>query len=558
VAASDELFNKFVSLSDLGADSRFNWEGSKLLAQYYLDTGRLEMGKAMAITALRQVVDGQAGKQMTRSRHPDTYVALFERFDGVETMLDYLRERRKDFPDSIFLSLMEEAALVSLGRAQEAVEASQRAHPRESAVGRKVLLGELYAKMGRFEEAARHYEMAIAADAQAPHAAYLTLAGLYARLDRMQDAERLLSDAAERFGSSMWFSAGGFFAGQGDAVRASRAYRMLDDLGARVDAKAFGEAARFLAANGEAEPMADMLARRLTVQESFEAKAEYVVECMPWESAAAPKYMIVGERLAEGRLSYDHALLAFFYRALSERSAMLLDAATAVSAASKAVEHEGDNPQSLANLVAVTAGRPSEAAARAALAAHAKVPSAAALLALAEAELALGRAESGCGRLAAAFSAPLTSGETARALRLTTRHGLERPLLGKLPFGPAPGRPWQMHALLAEAAAAGASEATAASESRLATEGGDYIGRALWAAELYLNAGAGDRAREVMDARKACGEHPAVALFDVEAARRAGDAAAALDAATAACRTYSRPPAQAVFAAEVARLKAGE
>ena len=558
IAASDELFNKFILASNMGPESRFNCEGSRLLAQYYLDTGRLEMGRATAMTALRQAVDGQAGKSMTRSRHPEAFVTLFDRFDGVEAMLDYLRTRRKDFPGSVFLSLMEEAALIRLGRVEEAIAASERAHPRESAVGGKVLLGEVYAAMGRYDEAAKHYEMALAADSNPPSKAYLTLAGYYAKAGSMQDAERLLSEAAGRAGLPMWFVTAGFFASEGDTARATRAYRLLDDLEADVDAESLGEAVRFLAGHGQVEAAATMLARRLSVQESYGAKGDYIVRSMPRESSSAAAYLALGAKMAEGDLIYDHALLALFYRELSERAGILLDAATAVAAASAAVEHDGENAENLSRLVAATAGRPSAAAARAALAAYAKAPSVAALLSLAEAELSLGRTESGCGRLSAAASLAMTSGEAMRAMSLAMRYNVQRFVLDKFASASEQAWPWQAHAFLAEVAFAAGGEPVAVSQAKLVAEGGSYPGRALWAADFYFVAGAPQRASDVTAAWKSRGEHPALALLDVEAARRRGDSSAAREAASAGCRAYPRPPLQYLFSAELGYLKAKE
>ncbi len=553
IDGSDRLFAAFIDSSGLGAGTRFNWEGSRLLAEYYLDTGRLEMGRRTAETALSELIDQQAGRATARSPQPEKFASLFGRFDGLERMLEIVRAREKDLPDNAFMSRLEEVTLIRLGRADEALAAVERAHAQESAIARKIALAAANADMGRADEAAGGYEEAIAADPNAPPQAYLALAALYADMGRPDDAQRLLMSASRLYGVPMEVAAGGFFAGRGDDARASIFYKLLDDLSRDVGDEALGEAVRFFAGRGEADAAARALARRAGVSRSFDEKAAWIVAALPRSSASAAAYLEIGKVLGDGALAYDHQLLALYYRELSARGQKFLDGVTVQEAARRAVAEEPDSPQNLAQFATVADSASTETY-RARLSLYARVPTPDALIALAGSELARGEGASAASHVTVALALPLRNPEVSRLIRLLEESGEAAALAPAAAAAGSPAWPWVYRARLAAVASRAGQEALAVSQAQSVVEGGPYIGRGAWGTGFYLRARAGGRAQAIATRFEGFGDRPEVRLMGIAVERFADSSAAARVAADEAARVFARPPFSTLFNAIGASL----
>jgi len=543
---SDRLFEKFEIASDIGAQTRFNWEGSRLFANYYLDTGRLELGRTTAMTALKQFIDAQARKPVSRSTRVEQFITLFERFGGLDSLVDYCRSREKDFPGSQLIMLLEKDALIKLKRADEALAIVGRISAGKKPQERDIALADADVGLGRDDEAIYLYKSALAAGPGAPGEAYIALADLYGKKDRWNDARELLFALATKGGAETWLTVGNFFAERGQKIHATAAFTMLDDLSMDLDPKHFGEALRGLAEEGAIAKAAGMLERRVLTQTSFDAKAAHIEVSMPQKAAAVQGYMTIGGQLEKGPLGADAQLMSLFYRSLSERAEMLLDAGTALAAAQAAAGRDGDDAENLNRLAAVAPNRPIEEVSRAALNLYGSVPFSRVLVDLIESELTLGVTDKARSRIAFALETKLNTVDTARLIDIYSRFPMPGAILDRTSAVATEAWPWVFHARLAELALAADDYELADKEAKAAMDGA-YVGRALWGAAFYVKAGHPEQAAAILKQARSNANHPALRLAEIDLAALANDADSAAKAATAARQAFSRPPIVNLF-----------
>jgi len=554
---SDRLFAIFVKESGLGPETRFNWEGDRLLALYYLDTGRLAPGKAAAMKAVDELLQAQAAKTMMRSSETAKFADLFERFGGVADLLERLRSREKDFPNSSMLLLLEEESLERLGRADEALALVATIHQKDNPVSRTLFLASTNARLGRWDEAIRLYNEATKADPKVPLNAYTELARLYAEAGRWDEAEGVLLKVAPKGGAAGWISAGALFTSGGQTQRGVRAYMMLDDLTMALEPEDAGIAVRALVDAGRIPEAARLLGRRMALQASFEAKARYITNSLPQASTAVAKYMALARALRAGPLATDAQLLSFFYSAVRNRAEALLDAETAFAAAGEAAALGPGNAEALAQLAVVADAWHAADARRAAEDALRKAPLAAIALNRIEAQLALGENDAARAAVGQLLSTPLSANEFMRLVDVAGEGALAADIVGDVASRSNESWPWTLHARVAEMALRAGARDLALSEAQVVASGGAYVGRAAWAAGFY--AGAGEPAlaeAAIAGFYRGAGPHPALAVLeaDIDAAR--GDLAAAETVVTSARKTFARPPFSALFRLETARLSA--
>jgi hypothetical protein len=543
---SDQLFEKFEVASGIDAQTRFNWEGSRLFANYYLDTGRLELGRTTAMTALRQFIEAQANKEVNRSTRADQYVTLFARFSGVDKLLDYCRAREKDFPGSQLIALLERGALIELGRADEALAAAARTNERKTPQERDIALAAANAEFGRADEATRLYKSALARNSKTAGEAYIALADLYAKAGKWNDARELLFGVASKEGGEGWLTVGDFFAQRGQKIHAVAAYDMLDDLSIDLDPKHFGTALRGLAEGGAISKAGGMLGRRVMMQTSFDAKAAYIIASMPQTSASAQGYMAIAAEIEKGPLGADAQLVSLFYRSLSERAEMLLDAGTALAAAEAAVARDGEDSQNLYRLAVLTSNRPVEEGSRAALNLYGSVPLSRALIALIESELTRGVTDKAHSRIAFALETNLSTSEVAKLLDLYSRFPMPGGILDRTSAIATSAWPWVFHARLADLALAAGDYELADKEAVIAADG-TYVGRALWTAAFYARAKHPEQTATGLKRARAAADHPALRLAEIDLAVAGHDFDGAAAASTAARQAFSRPPIANLF-----------
>lgn len=550
MAAADQLFAAFIELSNLGASSRFNWEGSRLLASYYLDTGRLVMGRETARTALRQYVDLQGARTSARSPHPERFAALFERFGGVEELLEYCRERKGDFPGGTTLKRMEMEALIRLGRADEALAAAADISKDDPPQVRNVDMAGLSESLGRYEQAQRLYEEALSAGGPVPATVRASLAGLYARSQRWDDAREALLNSKELSLPDSYASAADFFDSIGEDAFAAPLYERLDDLTLNVSPMLMGKAVRFLVREGRYGSAASMFAKRISAQSSFAAKADYLIEILPRESLSVAKTLAFGAALEETSVGIDHQFMGLLYGELARRAVMFADGAGALAAAEAAVAQEADNAISLRMLVFAAAGNAARGVVAAANAAYEKAPSRDALFDLIEQELAEGHGEAAYNRIAYALELPLGIDDTGIILDLMERYGAPDTLVVRVSAKARASWPWTYHARLAEIALLCGADEVAAREAGIVAAETGYIGRTLWVARFYARLDGMDEAKAALAEAIAKQDHPALRLLEMEIAYAEGDGGRAAGLAVSAAQAFGRRPYTGLFAAE--------
>lgn len=555
ISLSDRLFGAFIVASGLGRDTRFNWEGSRYLANYYLDTGRLDLGVETARRALTQLIDEQGGRKITRSSQPARFVALFSRFGNVELMLKSVRDRRKDFPSSTLLDLLELDATEALGQWPTAIEITTRLGKADRPPARDVALAQVKARAGEIEEAISLYERAIAADPNVPEYVRPALLDLYARVSRWQAAEKIITDP-EAGRSDTWFALGAFYEHYGQDDFAARAYGRLDDLSVTTDPREFARVIRFMSVYDPSKA-ASMLGHRIAAETSLDSKYEYISECLPQEAGQCAQYLTIGAGLQNGPLASDRRVLGLFHKLLSIRAARMRDYRTALAAAGSACAQDpGDiqNMQQLLDLAATSNPAQAEGIARS-IAAILPLPSS--FLELASAEFVLKRTDSAVARLCDALSVPLSPADVHRVTCVLLGLSFPNDLAAKTAGSVSSAWSWVEIARLAEAALASGDRKTAAELAARAGTGGVYSGRALWLTDFNVRAGLQTDALAAIALGLAQNaDHPAFTIAEVDFARSSGSSTTASEALARALRRNPRPQFAALFRMESARLAA--
>ncbi len=553
---ADRLFATFITGTGLGQDTRFNWEGGRLLAEYYLATGRLSEGEAAARKALAQFIDAQGAKSMTQSAQGAKFVALFARFGGVESMYAYCVGREADFPGSAVLMILEKEALEHLGRWDEAAAIENKTLKNSSPAERDVVLAAAASRAGRVDEAVSLYERATASDKNMPRFVYVAFVEALARAGRWDDVENILQKMLAGDKGGMFLYLGELYRQYGQDERALRSFMKLDDLTLSVGPEQAGFVARFLAESGHAESLAAFLERRLSVQTSFDDKQTYLEDCLPRTTASCPAYIAAGEMLGKGPLRVDHALMGLYYRGLAGRASMFGDSDT-VFAASVAAFEADPNTVDSAVLVARLSWADGALREGAAEAAYAVLPAPSLLVDLATAEMELARTDSAAAHLSQVLDGPLYTSELSGVLDLLDG-GLAAPeLLKKAADSANEAWPWIFHARLADAALRAGERDLALAQAQIVVNDGVYVARALWAVDFYARAGAGDKAASTLALFAATlADHPALSLVAIDVASSRGDVAGAGEAAASVLRVRQRYQFAALFRMEAARIAA--
>ena len=553
---ADRLFASFVVASNLGPDTRFNWEGSRLLANYYLDTGRLSDARSAAMRAIKQLLDVQGAKRMTRSSQPEKFIELFGRFGGVDQMLEYCVSREKDLPDSTLLLLMEQEALEKLGRWNEAWRVLARLNEGEPAAMRDVFLADSKSHAGRFDEAIRLYEKAIAADSRVPSRVRGDLMTLYAKAERWDDAMRFVTAGGSAGAASRVFL-GAFYSKAGQIARAVRAYEMLDDITLEIAPEQLAPAVRFFAQR-DPQKAARLLGRRLALQTSFWAKYDYMDECLPQDADMCASYLAIAATLEKGQLEADHQLMGLFYRLLSIRAEEFRDYRAARAAARAACAHDPRTLENQQQLARILSGADAAGAEGVARSMYAALPLPSILLELADAELSLKRISDAGRHLDELAAAGLSPAESHELICLLERYPVGRERVEKVREAITSAWSWTLRARLADAALARGDSASALGYAGPVIENGTYVGRALWAADFYARAGDPGQAGTVIELFKAASsDHPALVIAEVDIARSRGDLAGASGAVASARKRALRPHFAALFRMEAARAAVG-
>ena len=552
---SDKLFASFILASSLGPDTRFNWEGSRLLADYYLATGRLEEGRAAAAKALAQLLDVQGEKKMTRSAQPEKFVALFARFGGVEQLLDYCKSRESDLPDSVLLLLMEQEALEYLGRWDEAIEIVKTLYAQDTQAELDAAVAAVNERAGRLDKAVDLYERVRDSAKRVPEVIARSLVDLYARTGDWEGAEKALWSVASENDPGAWLGAAGFFEQRGQAARAGQAYMRLADITLPVSPEQFGFAVRFFADAGDAGTAADVISRRVAIQTSFASKRDYLEECLPRKAATCATYLKMSRLLEEGPLGADHRLMALFYRLLAARARMLNDHDTLAAAADAAFVHEPQFAENALLVMEATALVNPVGEEGAAETAYGEVPAPSVLLRWVEAELALGRKSPAQNHVAELVGMPLENSEAYGLAGLFSKYQIEPALVTKAADLATNTWPWTLRAAFAEAALAKGERDTALAEARSIVDEGAYVGRAMWAADFYTSLGDQQEADKTLELYSAASlDHPALAVAQLDMAESRGDLARAADILAFARKLRQRPQFAALFRMEAARL----
>jgi pentatricopeptide repeat protein len=554
---ADKLFAAFVEESSLGPQTRFNWEGNRLFAEYYLSTGRLEEGRRTALGAVSELLAAQGTKEMTRSAQPEKYVALFAKFGGVAELLDYCRSREKDLPGSVLLALLEREACASLGLKDEALEITRRifkggkkadtvAHAAEAAhIGRNkdaiALFEQVYPGGADALSKATDEDINHFLDAVPDNAAIVkSLINLYAKEGRWDDAERLFMGASDKSDMGSWVALGGLFEAGGQHERAARAFEKAEDGTLSAEPAAVGAAVRFFVGDGQTREAANVLSRRIAMETSYDAKATIVLESMPRAAAECAGYVPIGKSLAKGPLGGDRQIAAYYWRELAARAGMLRDGAVALAADREAT---AAGPGSVEN--AITGAPAAEAA-------QSRIPSPQAILRLAETELETGQTEEALAHIKTLSAMTLDKGAAYGLAELVGEHAVPAATIRGVAASANSAWPWTVRAQIADALLASGDKEAAAGEAKAIMKGGTYVGKALWAGDFFTRAGVAAEAQAALS-----GEHPALTIAAIDDARAAGDASYAKALVASAQRTARGRQYAALFRMEAARLSAG-
>jgi hypothetical protein len=530
-AAADTLFTIFVEKSGLGSDTRFAWQGRRLWAVHYLDTGRLEEGRKAAFEAVAALLEQPNLTESIRSPVPDRFVALFKRFGGVADLYEYCGEREKN-DGGILLYRIEQAALEFLGRWDEAIALEDKISGGMDPVNRDLFKAAAYFRARRYDDAARRYRAAIAADAQVPSKAYEQLAAALARLGRWEEVEEVVRRPTGAGDPMADAALAAFFESYGRTGRAARTYRRLDDLSLSVGPGLLSAAVRLWVKTGDIERAAGALSRRIAAEAGYDRKLAYLSAVLPAGPGLEDAYLALGTALENGVLGADAQLLARFYRALGAAFERTLAPESALSAYRRAAALEKDNPENMVRLCLASARLyPAEAAA-AARRYLTVLPDPMVLIERIRADFESGdpgTAREGLGELSrTALSAP----EQARITIVLERFGADEAVISALT---ASGNlwPWVLRARLQEKPVT----VPVSSILELRREGA-YVGRALWAVRVLARAGLAEEAQRVLaECRRDRGAHPSLFLLEADIARSQGRVDKAVSALEAGRRS---------------------
>ena len=543
---ADPLFNSFIEKTGLGSDTRFAWQGARLLAIYYLDTGRLGDGREAAWRALDRLVEDEQMRGNMRSPVPEQFVELFARFGAVEGLVDYCRRRRGDYPEAVLIDRIEITGLEYLGRWDEALALERRMCEARDAVNRDLFMASANARAGRWEEAARLYKAAIDADPQVPPLAYEELGRAYAELGRWAQLEESMS--AGRGGApATLLGLALLYVGHGEMERASRVYERLDYLPREIDAKDLAPAVKFWVVNGAPERAASALARRVAIQTDLESKKAYIREAMADEASMAVRYIELGRLLEKGKLSADTQLLAYFYKELALALETALDPLNALEAWRCAWRLDGDDPGTRRSVATFATGWRPEVAAGAAAEFLAKADSDAVRVAVARAAFELGRTDEGLSLLGELSPGPLAIADAAAAVDVLEKYAPESDIYERL-VESMDLVPWTLRARAADAYAGAGGAGGIVGD-------GPYVARALWAGCALGAAGKLVEADWPPTRFGLSSPHPAVELLRIDIALRAGRPADARKIAAGAVKAFGAvEPVKRLFEGELRTL----
>jgi len=566
---ADKLFAAFVKKSGVGPETRFNWEGDRLFAEYYLSTGRLEEGKCAARAAIAELLAAQGTKEMTRSTQPERFVALFAKFGGVAELVDYCRSREKDLPNSILLALLEQEALEKLGRADEALEITRRIY-KGGKMRDTFALAVDSARVGRNKDAISLFAQAYPGGADAlsratgedisrfagasPDNAEIVkiLINLYAKEGRWDDAERLFVAASDKGDMGSWVALGSLFEDGGEHERAARAFDKARDVTLSAAPEVVGAAVRFFVDRGQIEKAANVLSRRIALMTSYEEKAKTVFESMPQAAAECAGYVLVGKNLAEGALGGDRQIRAYYWWELTTRARMLRDGVVALAAGREAM---AAGPESVVNVTTyawAAYGRHTSEGLAAAEGVRSALSSPQATLRLAEMEFETGQKEEALAHIKTVAGMALDK-ETAYTIAdLAGEYPVPAATIRSAAASANSAWPWTVRAQIADALLASGDKEAAVGEAKAIMEGGTYIGRALWAGDFFARAGMADQRKKALT-----GEHPALVIAGIDDARARGDASYTAALAASGQRTVRGRQYAALFRMEAARASAG-
>ncbi len=550
--SADALFATFVENSGLGADTRFAWQGKRLWAVQYLDTGRLQQGRKVAFEAVAALLEQLNLTESVRSPVPDQFVALFSRFGGVLDLYEYCTGRAKN-DGGILLHRIRQAALESLGRWDDAIALEEKISGGMDPVNRDLFKAAAYFRARRYEDAARRYRAAIAADPDVPPKAYEQLAEALARLGRWDEVEEITRRPAGSRGPEADAALAAFFESQGRTEDAARTYRRLDDLSLSVGPDFLAPAVRLWVKTGDIERAAGALSRRVAVEAGYDRKLAYLLAALPAEPGLENSYLALGRALEKGTLGTDVQLLGRFYRALGVFFERTLAPESALAAYRRAAALEKHNPENAVRLCLAAARLYPEEAAGAARAYLAELPDAAVLIERISADFESGDSEAARRGLEELSLTVLSSAEQARLTTVLERFPSDESIASALT---ASGDlwPWILRARLQEKSV----DVPVSSVIELRREGA-CVGRAIWAARVLARAGLAEEARSALDQyRRDHPAHPAIFLLEADIARSRGRADEAVSALRAGRRSVGDVIGVArLFDSEIARVSHG-
>lgn len=518
--AADGLFRVFVEKTGMGDESRFAWQGKRLWAIHFLDTGRVEKGVSAAEEAIRLLVAETRLRNNRRSPEPKKFVALFERVARVDYLADFAARKRVEFPDAILLARIEKEALEKLGRWDEAIKLDAEINQDADEVERALFAASANARAGRWEEAAEAYEKAIGSDARVPSAAHFKYAEASAQLERWHDVERSFARMIPNNQAAQAVELGAFLSARGRIESARRVWARLDDLSIEVTARQLAAALRFWVDNALYDEAADALARRLGLQNSRMAKVAFIKEAMPRSHRQAVGFLALGEKLEEGPLGSDAALLAHLYRRLGSIFERTLDPALALVAYRRAARIQPGSPAAFLAIARLGSFGDPDRALEASAEAGSRLPVTSGLVDRVVREIVSGQLDAARQGLRELAGKALSTAEATLLVDALERSAVALTDASQLAEG-ANYWPWILRARLAEAV--GGDDEEFVERVRAISQEGSHVTRALWAARALLRRRRYDEAADVLAAHaRGQGAHPAAELLAAEIAAQAG------------------------------------
>ncbi len=560
---ADRLFASFVEETGMGRDTRFAWQGGRLLTTHYLDSGRQEKAAQAAREAFDHLISEERMRGSATSPAADQFVDLFARFGGLEELIDLCRESRAEYPEAILIYRIEQSALESLNRWDEAIALEQRMSQMRDPVEADLFLALAHKRAGRWQEAERLYSAAIAADSDVPAVAWWELARSRAEQEDWAGVEEAIETAPFPYSHEVALQLAGFYRRYGQLERASAVYEALDHLPTDILPEHLASAITFWVANGEVQRAADALARRVAIQTGLEAKKAYFNDAITAEAALARRYLDLGRALETGPLAADRQLLAWFYGELAGILESVLDPEGALEAWKRARRLDPADPAFSRSLARLTAPWQPRLAGEAADAIIREGIDAAVLADAALAAFADGRREAAGRLLEKAVGAPRSISRAARLLEVLEAYPADHDLYLRLArrVGLVP---WTVVARAAAAAGDAGHDALAMNLADEVASGGDYIGRALWSAGFLSVRGMTDEALQALkpgaspQMRPGGGSdrHPAGELAKIDILLGEGRRQEAAEAALQAARDFGEVESvKRLFEGEARRIE---